>query len=239
MIIDSSICVAVITILPRALVSSMARFWMSGTFSGAHLDAEIAARHHDAVGASTISSSRSTASGFSILAMIGTRLPSARRPARCASTTSSGERTNDSATKSTPSCSPNARSRRSLSVSAGAETFDAGQVDALVVLERAADEHARLDVGVARRDRPRATAGRRRAAARRRASRRRGSAGVGGRDDARRRQARRGGQREVGARLELGLTRRRSGRRGSSAPGDPAGRRPRGRAWPPRRARRR
>ena len=48
-IIDSSICVAVITGRRKSSARRIMRFWISGTFSGAHLHAQIATRHHHAV----------------------------------------------------------------------------------------------------------------------------------------------------------------------------------------------
>ena len=56
------------------------------------------------------------------------------------SRTSSGERTNDSAMKSAPRSSANARSPRSFLVSEGMGTRDAGQVHALVALDGPADD---------------------------------------------------------------------------------------------------
>ena len=50
LIIDSSICVAVITGLPASRPSRMIRFCASGTPRGADLDAQVAARHHHPVG---------------------------------------------------------------------------------------------------------------------------------------------------------------------------------------------
>jgi len=49
-IIDSSICVAVMTIFPRRFVSSMIALLPQRDFLGPELHAEIAARDHDAVG---------------------------------------------------------------------------------------------------------------------------------------------------------------------------------------------
>ena len=67
--IDSSICVAVITGLPRSSAARMIRFWSSGTAAGADLDAQVAAGDHHRVGASTIVPSACTASAFSIFAI--------------------------------------------------------------------------------------------------------------------------------------------------------------------------
>ena len=73
-IIDSSIWVAVMTKRPLRRARRMMDFWMRGTFSKRRLDAQVAARHHDAVG-----DSRGSArccpmpSGFSILAIIDDR----------------------------------------------------------------------------------------------------------------------------------------------------------------------
>ena len=48
-VMDSSICVAVMTGLRKSSARRMTYFWMSGTFSGGNFDAEIAARHHHAI----------------------------------------------------------------------------------------------------------------------------------------------------------------------------------------------
>ena len=84
-----------------------------------------------------ISSARSTACGFSILAISGSRV--------CSRTcsTSSGRRTNDSATMSTPIDSPWRSSSRSSSGTAGSDVDRAGDVQALARGDRAAD----LDLG--------------------------------------------------------------------------------------------
>ena len=71
---------------------------------------------------SMISSSRSIAAGFSILAISAPYPPIRRR----ASATSSGRCTNDSAIQSAPCCTAKARSRRSFSVSAGTGTTASG-----------------------------------------------------------------------------------------------------------------
>ena len=75
--------------------------------------------------ASTICSSASTASGFSTFAITGTRTPSSSMIA-WTSLMSSGERTNDSATRSTPRRSAKRRSSASFSDSAGTETATFG-----------------------------------------------------------------------------------------------------------------
>jgi hypothetical protein len=62
-----------------------------------------------------------TASGFSSFAMIGTRRPTSSMIA-CASLTSSGDRTKDMATMSTPSSSANFRSSMSFSDRGGTLT---------------------------------------------------------------------------------------------------------------------
>ena len=70
-IIDSSICVAVITILPRRLVSSMIRFCHSGTFSGPSSTPRSPRATMMPSAASMMSPSRSSACGFSIFAITG------------------------------------------------------------------------------------------------------------------------------------------------------------------------
>ena len=64
------------------------------------------------------------------------------------SRTSAAERTNDSATKSTPSPSANSRSIVSFRVSDGNRERHAGQVDALVRGDRPADQHGAVRAAV-------------------------------------------------------------------------------------------
>jgi hypothetical protein len=75
--------------------------------------------------ASTISASRSTASGRSSFAISGSRCPASVMISR-ACLASSGERTNDSATQSTGSDNANRRSSMSLSDSAGTDNATPG-----------------------------------------------------------------------------------------------------------------
>ena len=96
-IIDSSIWVAVMTILPCALVRLISRFCTSGTFSGPSSTPRSPRATIVPSDAAMISSRRSSACGFSILAITGMCWPSAVSR-RLASITSSGRRTNDSAT---------------------------------------------------------------------------------------------------------------------------------------------
>ncbi len=122
------------TTFPCALVASMQRFWMSGTFSAPSSTPRSPRATMMPSAASMIASRQSIASGFSILAMIGMCLPSLRVASLTASSTSAGWRTNDSAMKSTPTSRPTKRSRRSFSVSAGAETFTPGRLMPLLFL---------------------------------------------------------------------------------------------------------
>ena len=113
-IIDSSIWVATMTGLALSRQTWTARFCTIGTSSSGISTPRSPRATIMPSKASTISSSRSTASGFSILAITGRRMPTSSIT-RCTSLTSSGLRTNDSATKSTPSRSANSRSSSSLS----------------------------------------------------------------------------------------------------------------------------
>ena len=78
-------------------------------------------------------SSASTASGFSSLAITGTRRPTSSMMSRTSST-SEGLRTKDRAMKSTPSCRAKRRSSVSFSLSAGTEMFIPGR-DTPLLLE--------------------------------------------------------------------------------------------------------
>ena len=92
--IDCSISVATMTgALQRGAPDLL---WMTGTRS-AELHAEIAARHHDAVGGGDDLSRFSTASGVSIFAMTGVGLPHAWHISRTRRM-SSARLTNESAT---------------------------------------------------------------------------------------------------------------------------------------------
>ena len=97
-IIDSSICVAVITVRPASRAARIISFCTSGTSADADLDAQVAARHHQRV------------AGLHHLVQVLERLglldlgddPRAASPAAAIrsrrSCRSSGLRTNDSAT---------------------------------------------------------------------------------------------------------------------------------------------
>ena len=100
-IIDSSIWVATMTGLAFSLAIWMARFCTSGTSSSGSSTPRSPRATMIASNASTIASRLSIASGFSSLAITGTRLPT-RSITSCTSSMSAGERTNDSATRSTP-----------------------------------------------------------------------------------------------------------------------------------------
>ena len=136
-IIDSSIWVATMTGLAFSLAIWMARFCTSGTSSSGSSTPRSPRATMIASKASTIASRLSMASGFSSLAMTGTRRPT-RSITSCTSSMSAGERTNDSATRSTPSRSANSRSSMSFSDSGGRRDVHAGQRHALVVADRAA-----------------------------------------------------------------------------------------------------
>ena len=102
LIIDSSIWVATMTGLAARRASLIARFCTSGTCSSGNLHAQVAAGHHDPVERGhDLLAARPTAWGFSILAMSGRRTPASSMILRAGSA-SSGPRTNDSATRSTP-----------------------------------------------------------------------------------------------------------------------------------------
>ena len=132
-IIDSSIWVATITGLAFSRAIWMARFCTSGTSSSGSSTPRSPRATMTASKASTMASRLSIASGFSSLAITGTRRPT-RSITSCTSSTSAGERTNDSATRSTPRRSANSRSSMSFSDSAGAETFMPGSDMPLLLL---------------------------------------------------------------------------------------------------------
>ncbi|SLH97934.1 Uncharacterised protein [Mycobacteroides abscessus subsp. abscessus] len=99
----------------------IARFCTSGTCSSGSSTPRSPRATMIASKASTMASRLSMASGFSSLPITGTRRPTLSITS-CTSSTSAGERTNDSAMKSTPRSSANSRSSMSLSDSAGTET---------------------------------------------------------------------------------------------------------------------
>ena len=108
-IMDSSICVATITGLPARRQPRTARFWIAGTCSAGSSTPRSPRATISASAWAMISSSRSTAEGFSSLAMMRARSPIRSR----ASMMSSGRCTKDSAIQSAPSASAVSRSRRS------------------------------------------------------------------------------------------------------------------------------
>ena len=97
MIIDSSICVAVIAGLPCSSAERITRFWTSGTAAGPISTPRSPRATMTASDALMIMSSSSSASAFSILAITrafaSAALSSSRRPRQ-----SSAERTKESAT---------------------------------------------------------------------------------------------------------------------------------------------
>ena len=138
-IIDSSICVAVITGRPRSSAREMMRFWSSGTSAVPISTPRSPRATMTASDSARISSSAAIASAFSIFAITCAVEPRASISVRSART-SEAERTNESATKSTPSSSANSRSSRSLRVIDGIGKRHARQVDALVRGDDAADD---------------------------------------------------------------------------------------------------
>jgi hypothetical protein len=125
-IIESSIWVATMTGFACSRHSCTARFCTSGTCSSGSSTPRSPRATISPSKALTIGSSRATASGFSIFAMTGTRRPTASMIS-CTSLMSSGERTNDNATMSTPRCRAKRRSAASFSESAGTLTGHVGQ----------------------------------------------------------------------------------------------------------------
>jgi hypothetical protein len=124
-IIESSICVATITGLAFSRQSCTACFCTSGTWSSGSSTPRSPRATITPSNASTIASSWRTASGFSTLARTGRRMPTSSMIART-SLTSSGARTNDSATRSTPRSRAKRRSSASFSDSAGTLTATLG-----------------------------------------------------------------------------------------------------------------
>ena len=111
----------------------MARFCTSGTFSSGSSTPRSPRATMIPSNASTIASRFSTASGFSSLAITGRRSPN-RSMIWCTRSTSAGERTKDSATKSTRRSIANARSAMSLSDIAGTRRFIPGSESPLLSL---------------------------------------------------------------------------------------------------------
>ena len=116
--------------LPRSSARRMMRFCRSGT-SAAPISTPRSPRATITPCVSArISSSAAIASAFSILAMTYACEPRASMSVRSA-WTSDAERTNDSATKSTPSSSANSRSSRSFRVSDGMGSGTPGRLTPL------------------------------------------------------------------------------------------------------------
>ena len=117
-IIDSSICVAVITGFPTSRQRRMMRFCSSGTVAAPISTPRSPRATMTASDSIRISSSAATASAFSIFAITRAGEPCCLMIA-CKSRTSAAARTNDSATKSTPIPSAKLRSSRSFFVNDG------------------------------------------------------------------------------------------------------------------------
>ena len=130
---ESSIWVATITGLAFSRAIWMARFCTSGTSSSGTSTPRSPRATMMPSKARMMDSSASTASGFSSLAITGTRRFSSSMT-WCTSSTSAGERTKDSATMSTPSFSAKRRSSMSFSLRAGTETSIPGR-DTPLLLE--------------------------------------------------------------------------------------------------------
>ena len=126
-IIDSSIWVATMTGRAFSLARPIARFWTSGTCSSGSSTPRSPRATMIPSNAATISGSAATASGFSIFAMSGSRVPHSVMMSRTASA-SAGLRTKDSAIMSTPTLSAQRRSASSFGVSAGALTATPGRL---------------------------------------------------------------------------------------------------------------
>ena len=121
--IDSSICVATMTGLPAARHASTSRRCVTGTVSADVSTPRSPRATITASASATMAWSAKTASYFSTFATIGIRrTPMASR----SRTMSSGARTNDCATKSIPAEMPQARSSRSLGVTASTESRTPG-----------------------------------------------------------------------------------------------------------------
>ena len=118
--IESSIWVAVMTGRASPPASAITCFCTNGTSSISSSMPRSPRATITQSAAWMICSANSTAWGFSILAISG------RRVWRRTSATSSGRRTNDSATRSTPSDSPKRRSSRSSSPTEGRSASSPG-----------------------------------------------------------------------------------------------------------------
>ena len=126
-IIDSSTWVATMTGLARRRAISQARFCTSGTSSSGISTPRSPRATMTPSKARMISSRLSTAWGFSILAMTGSRSPSSSM-IWCTSRMSSAVRTNDSAIMSTRIRSAQRRSSLSFSDIAGTDTATPGRL---------------------------------------------------------------------------------------------------------------
>ncbi len=122
----SSIWVAVITGLPAAFAMAMIFFCRVGTSSVESSTPRSPRATITPSASSRMLARLSMASRFSIFAMSGASPPRLRIRS-FASRRSSGRRTNERATKSTPSDRPKARSDRSLSVRAGIDSDTPGR----------------------------------------------------------------------------------------------------------------
>ncbi|SHZ44273.1 Uncharacterised protein [Mycobacteroides abscessus subsp. abscessus] len=132
-IIDSSIWVATMTGRAFSRAIWIARFCTMGTSSSGSSTPRSPRATMIASKANTIASRLATASGFSSLAITGTRRPT-RSMTACTNSTSLGERTKDRAMRSTPSRSANSKSAMSFSERAGTETFMPGSDNPLLLL---------------------------------------------------------------------------------------------------------
>ena len=148
MIIDSSICVATTTGLPSWRAAATIRFCSGGTPSGGSSTPRSPRATITASASSMISSSRSIAAGFSILASSAALSPISAR----ASATSSGRWTNDKAIQSAPCSSAKCEVASVLVGQRRDRHQHVGDVDALVVARPCRRPRPRLRSG------PRSTA---------------------------------------------------------------------------------
>ncbi len=126
-IIDSSICVATTTGLPARRAALVICFWMPGTFSSGISTPRSPRATISASEYSMIAARRSTACGFSILAIT----PARPRAIFLTSARSSGRWMKDSAIQSAPALRPASRSERSLAVSALKPMVESGTLTPL------------------------------------------------------------------------------------------------------------
>ena len=170
--IDSSTCVATITGTPRALAVRRTSFCTRGTRANGTSRPRSPRATITASATSRISSRRAIASGRSSLATSGTSGTPCETTMARAARRSAADCTKLSATRSTPSASPNARSSRVLQGERTRGQRHARRVDALVLAEHAAVDARACGWRRRRCLQPPARAGRRRAAADRRRARR-------------------------------------------------------------------